>query len=304
VSVDLVGLALLLGLGLLVVFVASVWFTAHRLRRPPRRTRAWAVSRGAPGDPGELDAPRAFRTEVVSVAGREVELWEIEGERADGPVVIVTPGWGDSKIGALARLDALIGWASRIVAWDPPGLGASAGKCGMGVTEPGMIRGLVDRYAGNAGVVLYGWSLGGGASVVAGAGDARVVGVVAEAPYRLAATPARNVLRAAGLPHAVNLPCALWLIGLRLGGWRGFDRAAHAAALSAPLLVIHGTDDVVCPLEDGRTIAEAAGRGEIAEIGGAGHNDLWSDPEHRALCAEAVCAFGESVTGSPASSRG
>jgi len=308
VSVNAVGLAGLLGLGLLIVFVASVWYTAHRLRRPPRRTRAWAVSRGAAGDPGELESPRAFRTDVVRVAGGEVELWEIEGERVDGPVVIVTPGWGDSKVGALARLDALAGWASRIIAWDPPGLGVSEGRCGLGVTEPGMIRGLVDRYAGEQGAALYGWSLGGGASVVAGAGDDRVVGVIAEAPYRAAATPARNVLAGAGLPWRVNLPCALWLIGRRLGGWGGFDRAAHAAGLRAPLLVLHGTEDAVCPVADGRAIAGAAARGEIAEIPGAGHNDLWSDPGHRAACEEAVCAFGNRVcsglTGSPASSRG
>jgi len=311
VSVNLVGLAGLLGLGLLVVFVASVWFTAHRLLTPPRRTRAWAVSRGVAGDPGELDEPRSFKTEVVVVAGREVELWEIEGDAAGGPAVIVTPGWGDSKVGALRRLDALAGWASRVIAWDPPGLGVSAGRCGMGVTEPGMILELIDRYAGagagggGGGVALYGWSLGGGASVVAGAGDARVVGVIAEAPYRVAATPARNVLAGAGLPWRVNLPCALWLIGLRLGvgpRWRGFDRSAHAAGLGAPLLVVHGTEDAVCPIGDGREIAGAAGRGEVAEIQGAGHNDLWSDPSHRAACERAVRAFGESVTGSPASS--
>ena len=175
----------------------------------------------------------------------------------------------------------------------------------MGVTEPGMIRGLVDRYSGESGVVLYGWSLGGGASVVAGAGDSRVVGVIAEAPYRVAATPARNVLCAAGLPWRVNLPCALWLIGVRLGvgpGWAGFDRAGHAARLDAPLLIIHGTDDAVCPIGDGRAIAGAAARAEVAAIAGAGHNDLWSDPEHRAACGRAVRAFGESVTGNPASS--
>ena len=107
---NVLGLAGLLGLGLAVVFVASVLFTTHRLRTPPRRTRAWAVARGVAGDPGELDEPRSYTTEVVSVAGREVELWEIAGDAADGPVVIVTPGWGDSKVGALVRLDVLAGW--------------------------------------------------------------------------------------------------------------------------------------------------------------------------------------------------
>jgi len=300
------GLFALLGAGLVVVVGVSAWMTAHRLRRPPRRTAGWAASRGVPADPGELTPAREFAVEAVALGGAEVEVWVIDGDSAEGPAVVVTPGWGDSKIGALARLEALVPWASRVIAWDPPGFGETAGLCGMGVAEPGMIRELVGRFGDERGVALYGWSLGGGASVTAG-DEANVVGVIAEAPYRVARTPAENVLRTAGLPWRVNLPLALWWLGVRLGvglKWRGFDRAVCAARVKAPVLVVHGTEDAVCPIEDGREIAGACAAGTVVEIEGGGHNDLWSEAAHRARCIEAVRSFGESLRGSPVSLRG
>jgi pimeloyl-ACP methyl ester carboxylesterase len=256
-------------------------------------------------DPGELDEPAAFRDVVIEIEGRRLIAWEIEGDAAEGPVVIVTPGWGDSRIGALPRLGALRGWASQVVAWDPPGLGETDGLCGMGVVETRQLRAMVERYR-ERGVVLYGWSLGGGASVAAG-DAAGVIGAIAEAPYRRPITPARNVLRAAGLPWRANLPVAMWLLGARLGmgpGWRGFDRAEAAARVAAPVLVIHGTEDAISPIEDGRRIAESAPAGRLVEIEGGGHNDLWTEPPHRDTCASAVREFAASLTGSPASSRG
>jgi hypothetical protein len=305
-SVDVTGLIGLLALGLLIVFIASVWYTAHRLRRPPRRTAAWAAAKGAPSDPGELDEPAEFRERVIEVGGERLFAWAIDGDDPEGPVVIATPGWGDSRLGVLPRLEALRAWASLIVAWDPPGLGETDGRCGMGVREQSLLRELIDRSASGRGVVLYGWSLGGGASLAAG-NDERVVGVIAEAPYRRPMTPARNVLRLAGLPYRANLPVAMALIGSRLGvgpTWRGFDRAGAAARVTAPILVIHGTDDSISPIGEGRQIAAAARDARIVEVAGAGHNDLWTEPRHRAACLGAVAEFARSLTGSPAASSG
>ncbi len=305
-SVDVAGLVGLLALGLLIVFAASVWYTASRLRRPPRRTAAWAAAKGAPSDPGELDRPAAFREREIEVGRERVRAWEIEGEDPSGPVVIATPGWGDSRLGALPRLEALRGWASQIVAWDPPGLGETEGRSGLGVREEGLLRELIGRCARERGVALYGWSLGGGASLAAGDAPG-VLGVIAEAPYRRPTTPARNVLRLSGLPYRANLPVAIALLGVRLGVgplWRGFDRAGASARATAPVLVIHGTEDLISPIGDGRQVAAAAREGRIVEIEGAGHNDLWTDPAHREACAKAVASFGASLTGNPVASSG
>jgi pimeloyl-ACP methyl ester carboxylesterase len=184
----------------------------------------------------------------------------------------------------LSRAGPLAPLCSRLVLWDMPGHGEAGGRCRLGTAEVPALEHLIERIGGT--VVLFGWSLGAGVSIAAAAGrSAEVVSaVLAEAPYRLARTPARNVLRGFGMPWRVNLPLALSWIGLRSGvgvGWRGFDRAALATKLRCPLLVIHGEFDEVCPLEDGRQIAAAAPRGKLCIIEGAGHPGIWSRPDSR-----------------------
>lgn len=300
----MIGLLTILAYGLALTIAGATWWTMHRLRRPPRRTYASAIARGVPGDPSELPTPRSFETWTVTCTIRsqtlELPIWDIESEAGDGPVVICTPGWGDSRVGALARVDALAPVASRILAWDPPGLGETPGLCDLGLREHQAIHCIIDQLSEETqrrGVVLYGWSLGAGASIVAAAklaNDPRVRGVIAEAPYRLPQTPARNVMRNAGMPWAINGPIAFWLLGLRLGvgpRWRDFDRAAHARRMSQPLLVVHGSQDDVCPIDDGRAIAHAAGRGLLVSIKGAHHNDLWTEPSFEAQCRRTVQDF-------------
>ena len=61
-------------------------------------------------------------------------------------------------------------------------------------------------------------------------------------------------------------------------------RAADAAKVPCP--VLHGDADDVCALEDGRAIADAAPRGELAVIAGGTHNQLLGadyDAVHGAL---------------------
>jgi pimeloyl-ACP methyl ester carboxylesterase len=188
----------------------------------------------------------------------------------------------------------LLKFASRAILWDPPGHGdAPKGEpVGLGVREPKLLAALIDAIEPtDAGVVLYGWSLGAGVSIVAGARDPRVKAVIAEAPYQHPKTPARNVMRAGGYPYRWNVPILFAILGLRLGvgaTWKRvytspagepqpFDRARHAARLDCPLLVIHGSADVVCPLADGEAIEHAAPQGELLAIEGAGHNNLWSN---------------------------
>jgi fermentation-respiration switch protein FrsA (DUF1100 family) len=122
--------------------------------------------------------------------------------------------------------------------------------------------------------------------------------VIAEAPYRLPRTPARNVLRLSGLPHSWNVAPAFWMLGLRLGvgvRWRGFDRAEHAARLTSPLLVLHGDADAVCPLIDAEAIVErarAAGvAAQLAVIAGGSHNGLWTDERWARQCRRVVAGW-------------
>jgi pimeloyl-ACP methyl ester carboxylesterase len=280
-------------LGLALCWAAMVLYTAWMLTHPPRRTYASAVARGRPGDPSEMPTPREFRSFSFSSRGLTLSAWEIAGAAPDGPIVVMSHGWGDSKLGALLRLEAVIGGASRVVAWDLPGHGESEGVCSLGVAEVRDLRALLELLGEDRPVILYGWSLGAGVSIAV-AREVRVAAVIAETPYRVPPTPARNVLRVRRLPHRSTLLPAFWLLRLLLGSGlapRVFDRAELARGVRAPLLVMHGDEDEVCPVEDGRAIAQAAAAGRLAEIARGTHNRLWSDEWSRGRCEGAVREF-------------
>jgi pimeloyl-ACP methyl ester carboxylesterase len=304
----LIGLGLLLLTGLALALAGAVWHTFRTLRHPPRRSFAWALARGAPSDPSEVRAPgspEGFSFESWSLRSRGVDLpvWDIAGRRPDGPIVIFTHGWGDSRITSLLRLPTLAVAASRVIMWDMPGHGDAGGVSSLGVREPEDLLALVERCGDTGGrpLVLCGFSLGAGVSIAAAAsGGAAIAGVIAEAPYRIPMVPARNVIRATSLPWRIPLPVATALLGARYGqgvewatGRHGtaFDRARLAAHIAAPLLVVHGDRDAICPIGDGRAIAAAAPEGSIVEVPGAGHLDLWTNPVNAALVGAAVAGF-------------
>ncbi len=290
--------------------------TAWTLTNPPRRTYSFALARGLPGDPGELPpalgGARPFETWTHRAQGVTLAVWELPGEAPRGPTVIFSHGWGESRIHALLRVEALIPHASRLVLYDLRGHGESTGRCTLGLLEAHDLRSLIDAVVGPApptgdagpGVVLAGSSLGGGVSIAAAADDPRVIAVIAEGPYRAPQTPARAVMARSGLPWRLNLPPALGVLGLLRGqglAWFSsrpcppFDRALLAGRVRAPLLVLHGELDSVCPLSDGRAIADAAPHGRLAVIPGGGHSDLWTDARLRELAVYEVERFVRAV---------
>lgn len=313
----MVGLLTLLLQGFAVCVIAGIGYTVYVLTHPPRRTYAHAVARGRPGHPDELPKlptgqPRPFEQWSLKSRGLELPVWDITGDLTSGnratdvgPVIVMTHGWGDSRIGALTRAVPLLPMCDRLLMWDLPGHGEAEGRCSMGTHEVDDLLALLQLLAiTNQPLVLFGWSLGAGVSIVAATKlgnmlTSTLAGVIAEAPYRVPQTPARNVLKIRKLPFRWNAPPAFWMIGADIGvgpRWAGFDRAEHAAKLKCPLLVIHGHDDRVSPIEDGRAIAEA-GRGKLVEIPGAGHHGLWTEPGSLSACVSAVRAFLDSLRG-------
>ena len=306
----MLGLFNLLLVGLLLFIGLTAWMVLDRLRRPPRRSYATAVARAEPGDPGELAPPRRFRAfSFTAPAGRasgplDLPAWEIEGDlpgNTDGPDVIVCPGWGDSKLGVLPRMEGLGPIARRVIAYDPAGMGEAPGKCNLGTdADAHALVALVESLGTDQAspVVLFGWSMGAGialhAATILDERGRGPVAVIAEAPYRLVATPVVNYLKLVRLPHRTTKPIALTFLGWRLRGtldWSGFDRAGFAARLRCPLLVIHGSKDEICPIDDGRRVASAAKSALCIEVAGAGHNNLWTEESYRTQCARAVGDF-------------
>lgn len=339
---------LALGLGLTLAWL--VLTTMRSLARPPRRTAGWAVARSRPIDPSELPTPRSFQT--IDFKYNAIEsgpAWLIDGDNPSGPVILFSHGWGESKLDVLQRIDVMAPHCSRIIAWDLPGHGESPrGSSPLGAGEWLQLDDLVELAQGEdleerarraeemeasaedeadwndffdsppkpgaPKVILWGYSLGAGVSIdLAANRQRRIAAVIAESPYRLPATPARNMLALKRLPWRINLSPALFLLGLsrqRGPRWTGFDRASLAKDLNCPLLVIHGDADEISPLEDGQEIAKAAGTGSdpdaparpgtgtLVTLPGATHFDLWTDPDNadaRERASHAIADFIRSI---------
>jgi uncharacterized protein len=299
---SLIGLAVLLLVGLVVAIVLMTGYTIRVLTHPPRRTYATALARGRPGDPGELDpGPRGkarWTQWTFRWRGLDLPVWDIEGDKPEGPTIILSHGWGDSRIGGLTRTPALAAFTSRLILWDMPGHGEAKGVCSLGAREVDALLSLIERVG--APVVLYGWSLGAVVSIAAAARSGKenrggepgyTLAVIAEAPYSLPIVPARNVMRSWGLPWWGTLHAALWFLGIRFGvgpRWKRCRWHERAAGMTQRLLVLHGERDEVCPLGDGLLVSAMALRGATYPVPGAGHHGLWTTPEFAEQCREQV----------------
>jgi pimeloyl-ACP methyl ester carboxylesterase len=294
----LLGLIQILAIGFVVSTIALIVYTAYLLTHPPRRTYAWSVSRGQPGDPSELDEPLSYEARNLVTSKGSIPIWDMQGRDPNGPVVLMIHGWGSSKQGALKRLQAIIDDASRVIAWDLPGHGDAAGHARMGADEHLIARTLLEELRlENQPIVLFGWSMGAGISLAlceTAQDQYTIRGVICEALYAMPITPARAVLALRGMPHRLNLAPAIALLGIKLGigtKWEGFDRVQIASRLRVPLLLIHGDRDPVSPIADSIAVSDAAHDAQLCTIEGAGHNNLWSDEVYASSGRGCVSAF-------------
>ena len=136
------------------------------------------------------------------------------------------------------------------------------------------------------GVWLVGFGTGGALSVCAGARDLRIRGVAtvaAPADFDDWSRHPRRLLlhsRSIGIVGHSDFPQSL-------EGWAQPLKTLRASAMVvdlAPraLLVMHGSDDAVVPIDDARSLAQAHGTADLRVIRGAGHN-LRQDPRAMAV---------------------
>lgn len=110
-------------------------------------------------------------------------------------------------------------------------------------------------------IVIYGESLGTGVAVQLAA-DRRAAAMVLEAPYVSLIDIAQRQYR--------FIPVKFFLLDT-------FASVDHIARINAPLLVMHGTEDRVIPLDSGQALFDAASQPkQMAVLRGAGHSDVYA----------------------------
>ncbi len=229
-------------------------------------------------------APRAALPDPKQVLGygEQIELRMQDGTRLVGWYLPPAAGGGEGRRGA-AKTAALLWFYGNgetigaiwptirdfrpphaaLLVVDYPGYGASDGRA----TEAGMNEAADLAYAALLArpdvdphrVYVYGRSLGSAAATHVAETHA-VAGVILESPF----TSARGM----AAQHYRIFP--KFLVRLQL------DNIGRIRRIQCPILIFHGTADLLVPIRMGHAVAAAAGGPvEFVMIEGAGHNDTY-----------------------------
>lgn len=217
-----------------------------------------ATDRVSPNQVGLLDVE-----EVALHTSNDMELVSWYGRARPGqPTILFFHGNGGAVSHRTHRFRQFMQSGYGVFMLGYPGYGGNAG-------EPSELSfrnasQLAYQYLLEAGVaandiVIYGESIGSGVAVPLAA-DVEARGLILEAPFSSAVDAARH-----------HYP--FFLVGLLLKD--SYQSVDQIAAIGMPLLVMHGTDDRIIPIELGRKLYQRAGQPKtFVELEGAGHNDL------------------------------
>jgi pimeloyl-ACP methyl ester carboxylesterase len=260
-------------LGLVVVLGLVAWFARDRIE-------ALLVY---PFDPAEITPQEAYLPEVTAreleVRGAQLVVWTAQAAPGKPTIFYLHGNAGGLKDRA-ARFRIFLDRGYGLIA---PAYRGSSGSSGQ-PTEDALLGDAEALWqmglAGSAPVVLYGESLGTGVATAlmatpatAGgqAGGQPPVAVILEAPYT-------------SLPDvaAHSWPKMATHSQKMANHW---DSLARAVYLDVPLLILHGTEDELIPIAQGRALYQAATSREkrFLEVKGAGHTDLWRADTLRAM---------------------
>jgi uncharacterized protein len=215
------------------------------------------VGRTAPGAAGFPEAEEHFLT---TADGEKIIAWHVPAK--DGrPVVLFFHGNGDFLAGRVSRFKGITADGTGLVAVSFRGYAGSSGS----PSEDGLLQDaeaayafVTARYVANR-IVVWGFSLGTGVAVAVAAKHP-VSKLVLEAPYTSTADVAGSMLPL--------MPVSLLMRDQ-------FHSDQRIGRVTAPLLIMHGTDDPAIPIKFGeRLFALAREPKQFVRIDKGGHENL------------------------------
>jgi hypothetical protein len=242
------------------------------LFQPAPLAREAVLGRGRPGDPQWVEEVR------IPVPGAELHALHMRHPAPRGLVFFL-----HGNAGNVATWSGNLDYYRRVnydlFLLDYRGYGKSGGRIDSEAQLHADVRAAWERvapaYAGRARVV-YGRSLGSGLAVTL----ARAVApdlLVLVSPYASVAELARQAY-----PYV-----PAWVLKYPLAS------ETLIGEVPSPILIVHGSDDALIPLEQARRLASLArSPTELLEVAGAGHNDIHRFPAYLDGLAARLAALG------------
>jgi len=209
--------------------------------------------------PASVGLPRAEEVVLSTADGEQLLAWHIAPQEGK-PVVLYFQGNGGGLNLRADRFRQLVSDGTGLLALNYRGYGGSTGT----PSEKGLIADAIAAYEFAAShypadrIVLWGESLGTGPAVALAA-ERPVSRVILESPYTSIADIAANVY---------------WFAPVRLLIKDPFHSDARIGKVTAPVLVLHGTNDNIVPIKYGEGLyALIRAPKRFVRLAGAGHND-------------------------------
>jgi pimeloyl-ACP methyl ester carboxylesterase len=236
----------------------------------PRRTRVTA-------NPALAHHDVAFRSEGLTLRGW---VFPATGARR-GVTVVYLHGSGDNRSSGVWIAEQLVADGFDVLAYDSRAHGASEGAaCTYGFYEKRDLGRALDML-GIDRAILLGVSLGGAVALQAASHEARVLGVVAVAPFSDLESIARQRAPFFASNHQIAEALAL---AEKEAHFRIADVSPleSARAIRVPVLLVHGANDMETrPAHSELLYAALGGPKRRVLVDGAAHEDAlgkaWSD---------------------------
>ncbi len=248
--------------------------------------RAYATPR-IPASRTPADLGLAFEDVRFPTAGRKtLHGWWIPAEEPRGaPGLVLMHGWSRNVERMLPFIPDLHGLGFNLLAVDARCHGESDGDGHANMLKFSEdIRAGVDRLVGEGGtdpqrIGVLGLSVGGAAAIHAGAHDPRIRAVVTVGAFAHPGDLTRYDLRQRGVPDLMASAILAYVerqVGVPLDT---LAPEVHMGRIGVPVLLVHGEEDVVVPVEHARRLSASGGESvELLILPGRGHSDCNEDP--------------------------
>ncbi|OFW84057.1 MAG: hypothetical protein A2018_03035 [Alphaproteobacteria bacterium GWF2_58_20] len=197
--------------------------------------------------------------------------WYYPPKDGNKPVVVLFHGNAGNRAGRVFKAQALAAAGLGVLLVEYRGYGGNPGKPseeGLYADGRSALLALASRGIGPERMVFYGESIGSGVATQM-AVEVTPAALVLEAPLTSSAAVARGQYPLVGTQ---------WLLMDK------YDNLAKMPFVDAPVMIVHGEDDRVIPVHQGRTLLGAAkGARKGLFVPGAGHNNLYAFGVDRAV---------------------